>query len=148
MALDPHSAAERHFSYLAGTLSTAYYIRSLPCICSLSPCYHAAITCSRPSIAMTTQVLMFSQPRTACHVLERMLSGQSDTAYFGHAFGESVPIGVEWEARKSGPAAMPEVEKANFEAAIGRECNRWRQEMTTAVERVRIPHQSTHMFKC
>lgn len=88
---------------------------------------------------MTTQVLMFSQPRTACHVLERMLSKQSDTAYFGHAFGESVPIAVEWEAQKSCLEGMPEADKARYEAAVERECSRWRDEMSTAAKNVRTP---------
>ncbi|KAK4501176.1 hypothetical protein PRZ48_006982 [Zasmidium cellare] len=81
---------------------------------------------------MTNQVLMFSQPRTACHVLERMLSKQSNTAYFGHAFNESIPIAAGWESKKSCVDGMPESEKAQFEAAVGRECNRWKQELEAA----------------
>lgn len=94
---------------------------------------------------MTTQVLMFSQPRTACHVLERMLSKQSDTAYFGHAFGESVPIAVEWEAKKSYLDGMPEADKARYEAAVERECNRWKQEMSTAKNNERTSCKATSL---
>ena len=38
---------------------------------------------------MVSQILLLSQPRTACHLLERMLSKQPNVKYFLHPF---VPV--------------------------------------------------------
>lgn len=66
---------------------------------------------------------------------------------FRPCFGESVPIGVEWEARKSALEGMPEDDKARFEAAVESECNRWKQEMSTAMERVRVACELIHIVE-
>ena len=44
---------------------------------------------------MVAQVLLLSHPRTACHLLERMLSKQPNVKYFSHPFVPARPAQVQ-----------------------------------------------------
>ena len=85
----------------------------------------AALT--RPS-----QVLLFSYPRTACHLLERMLSMQPRVLYLWHPFAPARPSQTQMFSEESGEVALLDEARVNYLAKIQEGVEAWQKALSMA----------------
>lgn len=104
---------------------------------------------------MTSQVILYSQPRSACksitylirlfdsidkipgHLLERMLEGQKNATPFFRPFEEAWhKQQVEWLRLTSYYEGMPLDMRSIFEKEVQQDCEQWKEELLNSENNV------------
>ena len=87
---------------------------------------------------MVSQVLLLSQPRTACHLLERILSDQPNVQYLWHPIVAARPWQTLLLADEQASANAAQDLRANFEGEVRCGVARWEEALLSSQEIVSI----------
>ena len=79
-----------------------------------------------------SQVLLFSYPRTACHLLERMLSMQPKMSYLWHPFAPARPSQTQMFSQEFGEVALLDEARVNYLAKIQEGVEAWQKALSMA----------------
>lgn len=94
------------------------------------------------TMAPPSQILLFSQPRTACHMLVRTLSFQPDVKYLMHPYVKARPLQVQYLADESVAKGIPEDLRKPYVDQVNLATQAWEAALEEAKEKVRHPSQS------
>jgi len=87
---------------------------------------------------MVSQVLLLSQPRTACHLLERILSSQPNVQYLWHPIVAARPWQTLLLADEQASANAAQDPRAKFEGEVRDGVARWEEALSSSHENVSL----------
>lgn len=90
-----------------------------------------------------TQILMLAQPRTGCHLLERILRQQSGVKYLGDGcLAPGIVAQARWLCADDSMKCNPDPEKtAAYESAVSHASAEWRVALDSANQAVWSAHK-------
>lgn len=89
------------------------------------------------------QILMLAQPRSGCHLLERILHQQSGVTYLGdECLVPGVVAQAQWLCDNDSMHCNPSAQKTTaYESAVGHASAVWREALDVANQAVRFAYQ-------
>lgn len=90
------------------------------------------------STSRPTQVIYFSHPRAACHLLERMLSKQPGVQYSWHPYASTRPAQIPLWTEDSVAAGIPDDVRKPYLAAVDQGNAAWEKALVEAKAAVRV----------
>ncbi|KAM0722574.1 hypothetical protein Q7P37_002015 [Cladosporium fusiforme] len=95
---------------------------------------------------MVSQIILFSQPRSGSHLLERMLTKQTNLDVLAHPFSASRGKQVPWLLRDGYEDGMEAEERREYEEGIAREVKGWEGRLEEAEKTNRTLFVHSHPF--
>ena len=95
----------------------------------------------------TPQIILFSQPRTACHLLERMLiSKQVGVKHLHHPARAAVQIQSKWHLSDGWTSGVTDDQRLEYEEANQHGIETWQQALDESRDNVYAFLRSEHCF--